>query len=116
MAERLGAEPLASELEELARRARLSVRDARPASAPRDDLASAMSRRSEGRRLGLSEREVEVLELVAEGLTDREIGTRLFITEKTAGHHVSHILTKLGLARRGEAAAMAHRLGLQAPA
>jgi DNA-binding NarL/FixJ family response regulator len=45
-------------------------------------------------------------------MTDRDIGARLFITEKTAGHHVSHILTKLTVSRRGEAAAVAHRLGV----
>ena len=56
-----------------------------------------------------------MLELLAGGLTDRDIGARLFITEKSAGHHVSHILTKLAVARRGEAAAMAHRLGLTSP-
>ena len=53
-----------------------------------------------------------MLELLALGRTDREIAQRLFITEKTAGHHVSHILTKLAVARRGEAAALAYRLGL----
>ena len=64
--------------------------------------------------LGLSEREVDVLELLALGRTDREIAEQLFITEKTAGHHVSHILTKLRVSRRGEAAAIAHRIGLTA--
>ena len=53
-----------------------------------------------------------MLELLALGRTDREIAQRLFITEKTAGHHVSHILTKLTVTRRGEAAAVAHRLGV----
>ena len=54
----------------------------------------------------------EVLVLVAAGRTNRQIGQELFITEKTAGLHISHILTKLGVAGRGEAAAIAHRLGL----
>jgi DNA-binding NarL/FixJ family response regulator len=62
--------------------------------------------------LGLTRRETEVLALVAAGRTNRQISEALFITEKTASLHVSHILTKLGVAGRGEAAAIAHRLGL----
>jgi DNA-binding NarL/FixJ family response regulator len=62
--------------------------------------------------LGLTRREAEVLALVAEGRTNRQIAQALFITEKTASLHVSHILAKLGVAGRGEAAAVAHRLGL----
>jgi DNA-binding CsgD family transcriptional regulator len=55
----------------------------------------------------LSRRELEVLRLVAEGLLNAEIAARLFISTKTAGHHVSNILTKLGLRSRTEAAAFA---------
>ncbi len=55
----------------------------------------------------LSEREREVLRLLAAGLTNAEIARRLFISTKTAGNHVSSILTKLGLRRRVEAAAYA---------
>lgn len=62
--------------------------------------------------LGLTRREAEVLELVAAGRTNRQIGAELFITEKTASIHVSRILAKLGVAGRGQAAAVAHRLGL----
>ena len=57
----------------------------------------------------LSEREREVLALIARGCTNREIAERLVISEKTAGHHVSHILVKLGLSRRSEAAVYAVR-------
>jgi DNA-binding CsgD family transcriptional regulator len=56
---------------------------------------------------GLTGREAEVLELVAEGLTNAEIAGRLFITEKTVGHHVSKILGKLGVGSRYEAAKLA---------
>lgn len=55
----------------------------------------------------LSRRELEVLRLVAEGHSNAEIATRLFISNKTAGNHVSNILTKLGLRSRTEAAAFA---------
>jgi DNA-binding CsgD family transcriptional regulator len=108
VAERLAARPLAQEVGELARRARFALRMDDQALA-RGTLSAA---HAEARRLGLSDREVEVLELLGEGLSDRQIGQRLFITTKTAGHHVSHILTKLGAARRGEAVAIAFRIGL----
>jgi DNA-binding CsgD family transcriptional regulator len=61
---------------------------------------------------GLSRREREVLALIAEGRTNREIGERLFISQKTVGVHVGNILAKLGVSGRVEAAAVAIRLGL----
>ncbi|HET7473831.1 MAG TPA: LuxR C-terminal-related transcriptional regulator [Candidatus Limnocylindrales bacterium] len=61
---------------------------------------------------GLSRREREVLSLIAEGRTNREIGERLFISQKTVGVHVGNILAKLGVSGRVEAAAVAIRLGL----
>ncbi len=61
---------------------------------------------------GLTAREVEVLALVAEGLRNADIAERLFLSEKTVGHHVSAILRKLGVRTRGEASAEAHRIGL----
>lgn len=62
--------------------------------------------------LGLTPRELEVLALVAEGHTNREIGEHLYMSDKTASVHVSRILVKLSARTRGEAAAAAHRLGL----
>lgn len=60
----------------------------------------------------LTEREREVLALIARGYTNKLIADALYVTEKTARNHVSHILEKLGLARRSEAAAFAveHKL------
>jgi len=62
--------------------------------------------------LGLTRREHEVLRLVARGLTNRQIAAALFISAKTAGMHVSNILSKMGVERRAEAAAVAERLHL----
>jgi DNA-binding NarL/FixJ family response regulator len=59
--------------------------------------------------LGLTAREAEVLALMARGLTNREIADELVISVKTAGVHVSHILSKLDVPNRLEAAAIAHR-------
>ena len=60
----------------------------------------------------LSERELEVVELIAQGKTNKEIAEALIIAEKTARNHVSRILTKLGLTRRSQAAAWAIKAGL----
>jgi NarL family two-component system response regulator LiaR len=60
----------------------------------------------------LSDRELEVLKLVAEGLTNAEISGRLFISEKTTKNHVSNILGKLHLADRTQAAVCAWRQGV----
>jgi two-component system, NarL family, response regulator DevR len=60
----------------------------------------------------LTEREREVLALIAEGATNKEIAARLVVSENTARNHVSHILSKLGFSRRSEAAAYAVRKGL----
>lgn len=63
----------------------------------------------------LNERELQVLDLIAEGLTNREMGERLFLSEKTIKHHVSDILSKLGFSRRVEAATFAIRRQAQHP-
>jgi len=100
----LQALPLAAAIERLARRARFDL-GARPASGDR-------SAPGDGALSALTPREAEVLALLAEGLTNRQIGERLFISEKTASVHVSHVLAKLGAGTRGEAAAVARRRGL----
>ncbi|MEO7332379.1 MAG: response regulator transcription factor [Gemmatimonadales bacterium] len=61
---------------------------------------------------GLSARERGVLALIVEGRTNREIGERLFISQKTVGVHVGNILAKLGVSGRVEAAMVAVRLDL----
>ena len=63
----------------------------------------------------LTARELEVLALLADGLRNRQIAERLFVSSKTVDHHVSAILRKLGARTRGEAAAEALRLGLREP-
>lgn len=60
----------------------------------------------------LTAREVEVMSLLAEGLTNKAIGERLYVSPRTVGTHVSNLLAKLGVSTRGEAAAAYHRLGL----
>ena len=60
----------------------------------------------------LTERETAVLLLVAEGLSNRRIGERLFISTKTVSVHVSNVLAKLGVSGRAEAVSVAHRRGL----
>ena len=64
-------------------------------------------------RFGLTQREREVLAMVAAGRTNPEIAKALFISPKTASVHVSNILAKLGVTSRVEAATMAHRLGVR---
>jgi DNA-binding CsgD family transcriptional regulator len=98
----MGAAPLRGAIEELALRARVDLR--RDAGTSRQAAPA-----------GLTAREREILALVATGLTNRQIGERLFITEKTASHHVSNVLAKLGVRGRAEAAAEAVRLGITPP-
>jgi DNA-binding CsgD family transcriptional regulator len=109
----LGAAPLRAELERLARLGRVELDHDDPAGAP-DGQAPAPAGDEQGpaAALGLTARELEVLALVAEGRSNRQVGEALFISAKTASVHVSNILAKLGVASRVEAAAVAHRLGL----
>jgi DNA-binding NarL/FixJ family response regulator len=97
--------------------ARTALAEFERVSAPRDaDAAADLLRRHGVRgRTGpkdvglLTRREEEVLHLVAQGLTNPEIAARLFVSTKTVGHHVSNVLSKLGVRTRGEAAAWALR-------
>ena len=101
----LGSRWLATEVESLAARARLDVGTA--AAAAQDEAAAEPED-----PFGLTARERQVLELVARGATNREIGLELHMAEKTASVHVSRILAKLDVRSRTEAAGVAHRLGL----
>ena len=95
-----------SPIEALASRARIQL-ESQP-----DSVGPAVKRPASA----LTARELEVLALVAAGHTNREIGDRLFISEKTASVHVTHAMNKLGALSRYEAAATATRLGLLEPA
>jgi DNA-binding CsgD family transcriptional regulator/tetratricopeptide (TPR) repeat protein len=95
----LRAEPLSQQIQVLARSGKLA-----PAEPP--------ARTNDLERLGLTEREIDVLHLVAAGRSNRQIGEELFISVKTVSVHVSNILSKLGVTSRGEASATAHRLHL----
>ena len=105
-----GATTLQAQVDSLARRARL---DLPTESRPTTDGEPA-GEEPALERLGLTDRELQVLALIADGRTNREIGEVLFISPKTASVHVSRILSKLGVRGRVEAATMAHRLGVAA--
>ncbi len=102
-AKQLGAEPLAAAVADLARRAGVTlgtVAGDGDAAELVDDLAAR----------GLTARELEVLRLLGEGRSNREIGDELFISAKTASVHVTHILQKLNVTTRVQAAVAAQRL------
>ncbi|MCU0504356.1 MAG: AAA family ATPase [Chloroflexi bacterium] len=134
----LGAAPFAAQIRDLADRALITLPPPRPAARPSGgpvgpgrpearargsaSAAAELARALVGapaapRRdaFGLSRREHEVLGLIAEGRTNREIAERLFISERTVHVHVSRVLAKLGVSGRVEAAAVAIRLGLTEP-
>ncbi len=130
--ENLGARPLQEQIDALVRAARLALQpvpglsvgldssESAPtigSSAAAAEPASAVISSGDGGgdvgaigNLGLTPRELDVLRLVAEGLSNGQIGSRLYITTKTVSVHVSNILAKLGVSSRTEAAAVAHRL------
>ena len=141
IARELEARPLLRSIESLARRALITLPPAPPAPraalGPRmgvgaaasatpsvgvpvigQPIAAAFAGRDAGKgpepAFGLSGREREVLSLIVEGRTNREIGERLFISQKTVGVHVGNILSKLGVSGRVEAAMVAVRLDLVA--
>jgi DNA-binding NarL/FixJ family response regulator len=76
------------------------------------DAAGHRVRRQAGQAAGLTAREVEVLVLVARGLTKKQIAQRLNVSAKTVNAHVEHLYTKLGVSSRGGAALFAMRHGL----
>jgi len=129
IARELGARPLLRELRELAGRALITIPEEVPAvarprtmasgnghEAVRSAIAAAFATGSTSKpvdaQFGLSGREREVLGLIVQGRTNREIGERLFISQKTVGVHVGNILAKLGVSGRVEAAMVAVRLEL----
>jgi DNA-binding NarL/FixJ family response regulator len=127
-ARRLGAGPLLAAIDGLARRGRLPIptgaevptaatdkADPLAATAPATEVATAVPTATPFAELGLSARESEVLALVAAGRTNGQIAEALFISPKTASVHVTHILDKLGVSSRIEAAMLAARAGLVAP-
>ena len=128
IAVRLGARPLLDAITALARRARIpwerrpeEAVHPEPGAADRAAGGRAESLRVEGdpaaavlAEFGLTPREREVLELMAQGLTNRQIAATLYISVYTAGIHVSRILGKLGVTSRTEAASKAYRLGIVA--
>ena len=94
----LGARPLGEMVAQLARRARI----------PAGDKGGAASTATGG----LTPRELDVLRLIAAGMSNARIASELFISPKTASVHVSNIMSKLGVTSRGQAAATAHELRL----
>ncbi len=117
VAEPLGSEWLVREIRTLGERARLDLGPARPAAgagapAPGNGNGDGRPDAAEEDPFGLTPRERQVLALLAEGATNRQIGAALYMAEKTASVHVSRILAKLGVQGRTQAAAVAHRLHL----
>jgi DNA-binding CsgD family transcriptional regulator len=106
IASQLGALPLCHQIERLAQRGRIRLAPAPP------KRQAHRATTPEGVVVALTTREWEVLALVAAGHTNREIGERLFISNKTASVHITNVMNKLGALSRYDAAAIATRLGL----
>jgi DNA-binding CsgD family transcriptional regulator len=120
-AEDLGSEWLIREVRTLGERARLDLTLSAAGAAAAmnghgdgdgDGNGASASADAEQDPFGLTPRERQVLALLAEGATNRQIGAALYMAEKTASVHVSRILAKLGVQGRTQAAAVAHRLHL----
>ena len=111
VANRLGSRWLAAEIRGLAERARLTLAGESEAGSDTDG-ADGAAPAAPADPFGLTPRERQVLTLLAEGATNRQIGAALYMAEKTASVHVSRILAKLGVQGRTQAAAVAHRLHL----
>ncbi|HEX5810934.1 MAG TPA: helix-turn-helix transcriptional regulator, partial [Pseudonocardia sp.] len=105
----LAALPLLDALDAraVAARFRARLREAGVAGVPR-----GRSPATRANPAGLTARQLDVLALLADGLSNAEIAARLVISPKTADHHVSAVLAKLDVRSRGEAAALARRLGV----
>jgi DNA-binding NarL/FixJ family response regulator len=99
LARALGARPLLEHIAALAAHARISLETPPPAAPPSEP----------GVLDALTARELEVLHEVANGFTNREIGQRLYISEKTVGVHVARIFNKIGVHSRVQASAVLHR-------
>jgi DNA-binding CsgD family transcriptional regulator/tetratricopeptide (TPR) repeat protein len=102
----LPAPPLVATIDGLARAAHLDISAEQPAPRPKRRVPEPAE------ALGLTARELEVLCLLAEGLTDRQIADRLFISRRTAQVHAARVRNKLGVDNRTAAAGVARRLGL----
>ncbi|MEW6476237.1 MAG: AAA family ATPase [Actinomycetota bacterium] len=115
VAVRLGAEPFRREIEALAGRARLTLAAPSPEPSAGRPIANRRPAKAAAALPGpldaLTARERDVLRLMVEGRTNRDIAATLFISEKTASVHVSHILAKLGVRSRVQAVAVAHQAG-----
>ncbi len=101
-ADSLGAKTLTQQIRELGVRARVDLEPV-----PSDEPPGAREPATPATLIGLTTRERQVLELLAEGFTNRRIAESLFITEKTVSVHVTHILEKLQVTNRSEAGAIA---------
>ncbi|WP_405582907.1 helix-turn-helix transcriptional regulator [Streptomyces sp. NBC_01190] len=117
VADGLGACLLMDDIALLAGRARIDLTPATakagPAAsaAPAEPVPDPSAAADSADAFGLTARELDVLRLLARGDSNRGIGEELFISPKTVSVHVSHILAKLAVTSRGEAVALAHRLG-----
>jgi predicted ATPase/DNA-binding CsgD family transcriptional regulator len=117
---RLGARPFQTEIEELAARARIELTAAPDATSgtaavdgparPDIDLTETPAEALPEVLRQLTARELDVLHLVAQGRSNREVADELFISQKTVSVHVSHILAKLGVRTRVQATALVHQL------